>query len=248
MKKTSLLAALALTLGVWQAHANNTTHSLFGIDVSNFQGSINWGSVHANGANYAYAKATEGTTFTDAFFSGNMSNGKANGMQMGAYHFAHPENNCVSPESNHFWAVAGGKILNDGKSIFPTLDLEVFSGHSCQNSYTDWCNQWATNVKGKTANFLHPILYISACNACTVNSALTLSAWIADYNGGNLYTGNPWTVCCSCSAAWGSSSCNNNTWTFWQVSSSGSIGGVSGNCDFDAYNGTLSELKLWQGV
>ena len=246
MKQLSLIAALALTLGVWQAQANNTTHSLFGIDVSNYQGYVTWSSVYGDGARFAYAKATEGTSFTDADYSGNMSRGKTQGLQMGAYHFAHPEANCVSPEANHFWAVAGGQITADGKSIYPTLDLEVFSGHSCQNSYTDWSNQWSTDVKAKTGNFLHPIIYISACNACNLNSGITLSAWIADYNGGNLYTGNPWTVCCSCNV-WGGG-CNANTWTFWQVSSTGSIGGVSGNCDFDAYNGTLAELKSWQGV
>jgi lysozyme len=244
MKKlTLLIAAIAVTFGTSRAFANNTTHSLFGIDVSNFQGYVTWSSVKADGADFAFAKATEGATFTDADFSGNMTRGKGAGMQMGAYHFARPENNCVSPESNHFWAVAGGKITADGKSLFPTLDLEVFSGHSCQSSYTAWCNQWAADVKGKTANFLHPVLYISACNACNVGSSITLSAWIACYNGQNLYTGNPWSTCTSCNV-WGGS----NAWTYWQVSSSGRIGGVSGNCDFDAYNGTLAELKSWQGV
>lgn len=238
-----LLAALALTFGAKQAQANNTTHSLFGIDVSSYQGYITWSSVYANGARFAFAKATEGTSWSDADYSGNMSRGKGASMQMGAYHFAHPEANCVSPEANHFWSKAGGQIINDGKSLFPTLDLEVFSGHSCQNSYTDWANQWSADVKAKTGNYLHPVIYISACNACYLNSGITMSAWIADYNGQNLYTGNPWSTCSSCNV-WGS----NNNWTYWQCSSSGRIGGVSGNCDFDAYNGTLAELKSWQGV
>jgi lysozyme len=34
----------------------------------------------------------------------------------------------------------------------------------------------------------------------------------------------------------------------WQVSSTGRISGISGNVDLDAYNGTLAELKSWQGV
>jgi lysozyme len=247
VKKVMAIAAAMALLGVTQTKANNTTHSLFGIDVSNFQGFVTWSSVHGNGADFAFAKATEGTTFTDADFSGNMSRGKGAGMQMGAYHFARPANNCVSPEANHFWAVAGGQITADGKSLFPTLDLEVFSGHSCQNSYTDWANQWAADVKAKTSHFLRPVIYISACNACFLNSGITLSAWIADYNGQNLFTGNPWSTCCSCDV-WDGGRCNSNTWTYWQVSSSGSIGGVSGNCDFDAYNDTLALLKSNQGV
>jgi lysozyme len=243
----TIIAAVAL-VGASGVRANNTTHSLFGIDVSNNNGSINWTSVYGNGARWAYAKATEGTGFTDAYYNGNMNNGKAAGLQMGAYHFAHPESSCPSAQASHFWSVAGGKIVADAKSIYPTLDLEVFSGIACsEGSYTAWSNDWSTDVKSHTSNFLHPILYISACNCSHISTAITLSAWIACYNGQNLYTGNPWSTCCSY-CRWGSTSCGNNTWTMWQVSSTGSIGGVSGNCDFDAYNGTLAELKSWQGV
>jgi lysozyme len=244
-----IVAAVALSLGATSVRANNTTHSLFGIDVSSFQGYITWTAVHANGADFAFAKATESTGYTDADFAGNMSRGKSAGMQMGAYHFAHPESTCPSSQVNHFWSVAGGEISADGKSIMPMVDCEVFSGVTCgEGTYTGWYNDFNTDLNNKTSLNLRTIIYVSACNACNLNSAITLGAWIADYNGGNLYTGNPWTTCCSCSAAWGSSACNNDTWSYWQVSSSGSIGGVSGSCDFDAYNGTLAELKSWQGV
>jgi lysozyme len=57
--KTSfgMVAALALALGAERAQANN----LFGIDVSHYQGSPNWSSVHSCGVQYAFTKATEGT-------------------------------------------------------------------------------------------------------------------------------------------------------------------------------------------
>lgn len=244
-----IVAAVAL-LGVTSVHANNTTHSLFGIDVSHYQGYVSWSAVSANGASFAFAQATAGTATTDADFAGNMSRGKGY-IKMGAYHFAYPSEGCPSVQASHFWSVAGGTITSDGKSIMPMVDCEEFTGlGNCgEANYTAWYNDWSTDLKGHSgAGSLRPVIYVSACNACNLNSAITLGAWIADYNGGNLYTGNPWTTCCSCSAAWGSSSCNNDTWTYWQVSSSGSIGGVSGSCDFDAYNGTLSELTSWQGV
>jgi len=248
MKRTLTIIAAVALLGSFGVRANNTTHSLLGIDVSNNNGSINWTSVYGNGVRWAYAKATEGTTFTDAYYNGNMNNGKAAGLQMGAYEFCHPESSCPSAQVNHFWSVAGAKITADGKSIYPMLDLEVFSGVACsEGTYTTWSNDWSTDVKAKTANFLHPIIYISACNCSHISTAITLSAWIACYNGQNLYTGNPWSTCCSYDR-WGSTSCNANTWTMWQVSSTGSVGGVSGIVDLDAYNGTLAELISWQGV
>ena len=237
--KTSLaLAALGLALAFapGRVQANN----LFGIDVSSFQGSVNWGSVHANGAQFAFAKATEGNYYQDAYFNGNMNNGKAAGMKMGAYHFARPDLNCVSTEANYFWNFAGGKILADGKTIFPVIDFEVFGGHACQNSYTDWMNTWSSDVQAKTSHFMHPILYGSAgTGMCDVSSACTLEAWVANYNGQNLYTGGPWSCCTGCNFK----QPGGTYWVWWQVSSSGSIGGISGNCDFDAYFSTLSHMS-----
>src|ERR1700757_1304376 len=63
-----------------------------GIDVSSYQGSgINWGSVYSDGVRCAFAKCTEGYDFfVDPDYGGNMSRGRSAGVQMGAYHFAHP--------------------------------------------------------------------------------------------------------------------------------------------------------------
>ncbi len=242
------ICAAATLLGTTGARANNTTHSLLGVDVSSYQGSINWSSVYGDGVRFASAKATESTGYTDAYFAGNMNNGKAAGLQMCAYHFAHPESTCPSAQVNHFWSVAGSKITADGKSVYPMVDCEVFSGVTCsEGTYTTWYNDYSTDLKAKTANFLHPVIYVSACAASHLSTAITLSAWIADYNGENLYTGNPWTTCCG-DDRWGSTSCNANTWTYWQVSSTGAISGISGNVDLDAYNGTLADLISWQGV
>lgn len=242
------IAASVLALGAGSAQANN----LFGIDVSSYQGSIGWSSVKANGAYYAFAKATEGTYYIDAYFSGNMSNGKAAGMQMGAYHFARPDTTCPSSQANYFWNKAGGTIVADGKSIYPMVDFETFNGVTCVANYTAWFNSWSSDVKAKTSHFLHPVIYCSAgTGACDLieydkSGGITLSAWIANYNGENLYTGNPWS-CCTCCNAW-VTGCSGGNWTYWQVSSTGRIGGVSGNCDFDAYAATLADLISWQGV
>jgi len=242
-----VVAALALSLAS-DVKANN----IFGIDVSSYQGSINWSSVHGNGAVFAFAKATEGNYYEDAYFHGNMVNGKAAGVQMGAYHFARPDLNSPSTEATYFWNFAGGYINTDGKSLFPMVDFEVFNGVVGAANYTAWFNDWANDVKGKDGTFLHPVIYCSAgTGACDLieydkSGGIQLSAWIADYDGENLYTGNPW-GCCDCCNAW-VTGCSTANWTYWQVTSSGSIGGVSGGCDFDAYPLSLSLLKSYQGV
>jgi lysozyme len=241
--RTSLgfIAALALS---FTAQANNTTHSLLGVDVSHYQGYITWSSVYGDGVRYAFAQSSSGTATTDSDFSGNMSRGKGAGLQMGAYHFAYPAEGCPSVQANHFWNVAGSHISADGKSVEPMVDCEEFSGVGCgEGSYTTWYNDFAADANARTGLNLRMIIYVSACNACYLNTGIALGAWIADYNGENLYTGNPWSTCSSCNR-WGSS----NNWTYWQVSSSGAISGISGSVDLDAYNGTLAELTSWQGV
>jgi lysozyme len=242
--KTSLglAAALALAVGAQSAQANN----LLGIDVSHYQGSPNWTSVAGCGPKYAFAKATEGNYYQDSSYVYNMNNGKAAGMQMGAYDFCRPDQISPSTEANYFWAFAGSKITTDGKSLYPMADFEVFGGHVGYTTYTGWFNAWSTAVKGKTATFMHPVIYCSAgTGACDLNTSIYLSAWIANYNGQNLYTGNPWSCCTSCNA-WAPGTKNN--WTYWQVSSTGAICGISGNCDLDAYPLSLSELIAYQGL
>jgi lysozyme len=93
---------------------------------------------------------------------------------------------------------------------------------------------------------MHPVLYASAGNGmCDLTTACTLSAWVANYNGENLYTGNPWSCCTGCNYV---SPGTQNGWTYWQVSSTGAICGISGNVDLDAYPLSLALLIAYQGL
>lgn len=240
-----IVAAVALSFSAASTQANN----LLGIDVSSYQGFITWSSVYGDGVRFAFAKSTEGTTFTDTDFAGNMTRGKAAGIQMGAYHFAHPSLNCPSAEVNYFWSKAGPYILKDGKSLSPAVDFEDFGGVACGlGNYTAWFNKFNTLVQKKTTNSLNCVLIVSCCGACNLTTNITLGSWLANYNGQNLFTGNPWSTCCNCNPWDPTGSCNSPNWDYWQVSSTGAISGISGNVDLDAYHGTLSQLKSDQGI
>lgn len=238
---SAIAAAITVTFAASSVHAAN----LFGIDVSSYQGTVNWTSVHGNGAQFAFAKSTEGTSITDSQFTANITHGKNAGMQMGAYHFAHPDVDCPSAEANHFWNVAGPYMLADGKTICPAVDLGSSTTTVCQPNLVAWFNTFQTDVKAKTTNSIHCIIIVSCCSACNFSGTM-LAPWLVQYNGENLYTGNPWSTCCNCDVWDTGGKCN--VWDFWQVTSTGAIGGVSGNCDFDAFNGTLSFLKSSQGI
>ena len=242
------LAAAVLGLAIVAGPQPALAQRPLGIDVSSYQGSgVDWPSVKGSGRVFAWAKATEGAGYTDSTFAGNQTRGKAAGVYMGAYHYAHPELNTPAAEASHFWSVVGGYTAADGLTLMPMLDIEgsAFSGNVGASSLSDWINQWCTDVVQDAANNgvnIKPCIYISACNASHLNS--TVAQWnsdIANY-GSNGYndpqTGTPWSACSGYNV-WG-------TWHFWQYASAfpdGSVPGVSGNCDVDVFNGTLAGLQ-----
>ena len=245
-----LVAALEMIIAPGRALAQRP----LGIDVSDYQGTgINWASVKNSGRAFAWTKATEGASgqyVSQTSFAGNETRGKAAGIYMGAYHYAHPERNTPAVEASYFWSVAGPYIQADGLTFMPMLDVEgsAFSGHVGASSLSDWINQWCTDVVQDGANagvLVRPVIYVSACNACYFDS--TVSQWfagIANYGAvdgdNNPTNGTPWSSCTGCEV-WGS-----GVWHTWQYASAppdGSVPGVSGNCDVDVYNGTLSGLQ-----
>ena len=61
-----------------------------GVDVSHWQGTIDWAKVKVAGKRFAYIKATESTDFVDNMYATNRAQAKAQGIKVGAYHFARP--------------------------------------------------------------------------------------------------------------------------------------------------------------
>jgi len=240
------VAGLTLAFGTAQGLAQRA----LGIDVSHYQGSIDWTSVKTSGVSFAWAKATEGSGTGDAYFAGNMINAKAAGVRIGAYHFAHPENNSPATEANYFWSVAGTYIKGDGLSIQPVLDYETFSAPGNipvgATNYADWANQWCNDIVNDAAAAgvtVKPVIYTSTCEAGYLDSrdALWLP-WIANPSGQPAQTGSPWTST-PCSSGtyeiWGP-----GVWSVWQYNWTGTVPGIAGtsNVDLDVFNGTSNQM------
>ncbi|OOM40783.1 autolytic lysozyme [Clostridium beijerinckii] len=90
-----------------------------GIDVSNHNGSINFGQVKDSGIEAVYIKATEGTTFKDRCLEANYSNAHCEGLKTGFYHFlvgtSEPET-----QANSFY----NAIKDKANDLIPMLDIE----------------------------------------------------------------------------------------------------------------------------
>ncbi len=161
-----------------------------GLDVSSFQGSVNWSSAWANGARFAYTKATEGTYYTNPDFA-QQYNGSFNvGMIRGAYHFATPDTTSGATQADFFVAHGGG-WSKDGKTLPGMLDMEWNPyGAACYglsaSGMVNWIKSFSNEYHAKTSRF--PVIYTatswwSQCTGNVGDFSSTNPLMIANYNG-----------------------------------------------------------------
>ncbi|MEU8268964.1 glycoside hydrolase family 25 protein [Sphaerisporangium sp. NPDC049002] len=127
---------------------------LHGIDVSNWQGAVDWSEYAGGGVDFGFAKASEGTAFTDKWFARNWTGMRENWLVCGAYHFGHPKGD-PDDQVRHFLNVvdeAGG--LRRGDLV--ALDLE-HSGHLPPEEVAAFARRWCHVMTRLTG--VRPLIY-----------------------------------------------------------------------------------------
>ncbi|KAH9024794.1 glycoside hydrolase family 25 protein [Lactarius hengduanensis] len=208
------LATLSLSLGSESGPALVKRADPQGCDVSNWQGSLNWATIKSQGVQFAYIKATEGTTFIDPYFSQNYVGATNNGIIRGAYHFAHPDTSSGAAQANYFLAHGGG-WSGDGITLPGAIDLEGSCAGLTAAQMVSWIHDFANTYHAATTSWW---------TSCTGNSAAfgsTSPLWLADWAAsiGTLPAGWSYT-------------------TFWQYADSGTYPG-----DQDLFNGDAAGLQ-----
>lgn len=90
-----------------------------GIDVSHYQGIIDWPIVAASGIQFAICKATQGITVQDPLFRRNIIGAKAAGILTGAYHFFNPMSDAKEQADNFL-----NQFVDTDFPMMLALDLE----------------------------------------------------------------------------------------------------------------------------
>jgi GH25 family lysozyme M1 (1,4-beta-N-acetylmuramidase) len=198
-----------------------------GIDVSHWQGTIDWAKVRAAGKKFAFIKASEHTSFVDDKYQTNRTKAKAAGVLVGAYHFARPDLGTTDAyaEADHFIETADWV----SGELRPVLDLEDTGGLSSSALQT-WVKAFVQRIYDRTG--VRAIIYVSPSFWST---KMGNSTWFAQ-NGYDVLWIAHWTTASSPSVPaenWGGKG-----WTFWQYTSDGSVPGISGRVDLDRYKGT----------
>ena len=198
---------------------------LKGIDVSEYQGAINWTAVAESGVRYCVIKATEGVESRDPLFTKNWAGTKSVGIIRSAYHFFIASKDPIV-QANNFLGLT--RSLWEANDLPPVLDLEKSYGLS-PDKVIDQAGIWLDTVEKAIGR--RPIIYTfpSFWNDALANSprlGTGYKLWIAHYE-----TNNPWIP-----GGW-------KSWTFHQYSESGTVPGIAGNCDLNNFNGDLDTLQ-----
>lgn len=182
------------------------------IDVSNWQGEVNWSRVKQDGISLAFVKATEGSTFTDQRFAANRREAEALGIRIGAYAFVKPGTSTPEAQAAHFCKVVGTLRRRE---LRPVQDLEIGGVQGVE--------AFARSFSRAVARELHctPLLYSypAFLSALRLERPIGGGLWLASYgrNDGVDHGADvpkPW-----------------KRWVAHQYTSKGHAPGIAGNLD-----------------
>ena len=200
-----------------------------GMDVSSYQGNVDWNRAYNQGSRFAYTKATEGNYYTNPYFAQQYNGSARSGMIRGAYHFANPRSTSGAEQARYF-VNHGGGWSNDGITMPGLLDIEYNPypslGNTCYNmssaDLTRWIRDFMETYRSLTGRY--PMIYTAnywwrQCVGTTEfgNHLLHLANY--NYNPGPMPAG------------WGN-------YDIWQFSSEGPFVG-----DSNFFPGSVNDLR-----
>ena len=227
-------ALVGLPFGPTEAAAAPAGYPISGIDVSAFQGAIDWAAVAAGGAQFAYIRASEQEGIPDAYFAANYQGAKTNGLYAGAYHRARPDVSGGRAQADYLIDHAG--YVEDGRTLPPMLDIEWpranWTGlNACYNltpaQVSAWIRDFVVEVSARTGRLAMVYTNPNWWNPCTGND--TSFGQYPLFNSGYVPSPPP------PPAGWA-------TWTLWQYANAGSLPG-----DQDVFNGDYAALARLAG-
>lgn len=194
-----------------------------GVDVSHYQGDINW-SVLSEGLDFAYIKATEGSSSVDESFAYNYKEAQAARLRVGAYHFFSFDSPGATQAENFISNVEAYEGM-----LPPVIDVEYYGSYFKDPKPADVVLPELKEMTDALEKHygIRPVIYAtgSSYRRYIKDSSLGCELWRR-----NVYL-KP-------SAGW----------TLWQYSSVGQLDGYSGEekyIDLDVYCGTRAQFEAF---
>lgn len=193
---------------------NRNNNNYKGIDISHWDGLINYKSVRDTGIKVVYIKSSDGTTYVDSMLKTNYEKAKEQGLLIGFYHFFRPNNeNSAIAEARHFVdTIKEFKI-----DCRLALDIEVANGLD-KVIITKLCKVFLEEVKRLSGLDVVVYTYTSFAKEHLNKDISIYPVWIAHYGVNTPGDNGIW-----------------SNWIGFQYSESGTVRGISGKVDLDEF-------------
>ena len=201
----------------------NHKGKVIGIDVSEFQGKVDWDDIEILEEKYpvqfVFIRATAGNDRVDAQFKKNWNGAKENKIMRGAYHYYRPNENSIE-QANLFIKTVK---LQKG-DLPPVLDIERLPKNQPLDSLKKGLKRWLTKVEAHYQ--VRPIIYTGEryYSDFLKEEFSEYLFWIANYN---FYREKI-----------------EDDWLFWQFTEKASLPGIKHRVDVNIYNGDLEQLQF----
>ena len=220
-----LVVALLYYFGV--IHINNPSTKAYpvrGVDVSSYQGEVDWDTLSEQNISFAYIKATEGSSYIDNRFEYNWKNASDCNLRIGAYHFFSFESSSET-QAKHF--INTVTVVDD--MLPPAIDVEYYGRFHTDGDIVvpDIVKELRSMVDILTETYgMKPIIYVSEETYETIvqGNFDDCELWYR-----SVYSSIP----------------QNIDWTFWQYSNRHHLKGYTGSeryIDMNVFNGSADEF------
>jgi lysozyme len=198
-----------------------------GIDVARYQGRIDFAAARAGGTHFVYMKATEGGDYIDPMFYDNWRRARESGMAHGAYHFM---TWCRTAAEQAAWFTK--MVPADPSALPPVLDLEWNNHSSCKNKFS----------KEDVLEKVRVMLAAMEAHTGKMPVIYTDINFHRDILAGEHFDNAFWL---RSTAAEPHTKYRNRTWTFWQWTQTGTMPGIRGEVDRNAFYGTPDDWTVF---
>lgn len=218
---TGTAAASALFFST--AKVNKAKYPVFGVDVSNYQGDINWQELEAQNVSFAFIKATEGSGHTDESVRRNLDRAASTDIKVSAYHFFSFDSAGETQADNFISSVGRDEI-----DLPPVIDIEYYADKRYNKPSKEETEEILTPLISRLEEYygVKPIIYTTLPVYCRYvkDSFSDCPLWIRSVN------------------------CEPDllSWKFWQYSDKGTLTGYDGDeehIDFNVYNGSAEDFE-----
>ncbi len=200
-----------------------------GIDVSRYQGDIDWHKVRSSGIEFAWLKATEGGDHADNKFIQNWNNAKAAGVMRGAYHFYYF---CRPVSEQISWVFRNVPVDRDALPL--VLDMEwVGESKTCR----------IKPPRDKVVRDMHTFLEAMERHYGKRPVIYSSVDFHREMLEGKFDTYDFWlrSVAAYPRHVYG----HRDDWIFWQYTAEGRVPGIKGNVDRNVFYGSENQWRLW---